>query len=484
MINSKLIEYIESLTDEEFKEFGNYVNSPFFNTNKKLIISYGYFKKFFNNFEDGKFTKEGLYSAVYPDSIYRDSETRKLLSGLSKLLEGYFKQKAYDNDEFEKEINLTGVYLQKNMITPAEKSIKSIEEKLVSEKIGGQNYFQNLMKILIKKKSIELKKESFQTGNITEDKINNFLLNYFTSFSIKILQNIKAKQYYNLVSEETELSRFFELINIDKFIEWLWQNKGEYHETLIMNLCIIKCVNNGYDKDTYMKFKELLLKNHSLYSDFELNNLFTCLQGIQINRYRGNDPDALNEIFEVNNLILKYNAYAFYEGGSMPYSIFITMITIGIAYNKIKWVEDFIEKYTPLLNERHRQSLYNYAMAELSYAKGMTDESLKFSGKIEYEGFFMKHEVNILKLKIFYDENDFISMQYQLDTYKKLIEGNKYVGKLQYEIYSGFLKNYSELLRIKENNDKTAAGILYNKVKTAKNLIAKEWLELKSSELV
>ncbi|MBL8015808.1 MAG: hypothetical protein JNK43_00935, partial [Ignavibacteria bacterium] len=204
---------------------------------------------------------------------------------------------------------------------------------------------------------------------------------------------------------------------------------------------------------------------------------------IQIDRYRENDPDALAEIFEVNNLILKYEAYSNYPGGNMNYGTFVTMVTIGIAKKEYIWTKDFIAKYTNLLNEKHRNSLYNYAMAELFYAEGAPGDSLKFTSKIEYEGFFMKHEVNVLKLKIFYDENDFISMQYQMDTYKKLIDGNKYVGKMQYEMYSGFLKIYSDLLKAKEKKDKIAAVLLLRKIADTRNLLGKEWLAAKASEL-
>jgi hypothetical protein len=274
------------------------------------------------------------------------------------------------------------------------------------------------------------------------------------------------------------------MADIDSFISWLGNYPDKHTDTLVMNLSIIKCINGNYSNSAYARFKELLLKNYPLYSALEINNLFTCLQGIQIERYRENHPDALAEIFEVNNLILKFEAYSNYPGGNMSYGTFVTMVTIGIAKKEYGWTKDFIAKYTNLLNEKHRSSLYNYAMAELSYAEGEPGDSLKYTSKIEYEGFFMKHEVNVLKLKIFYDENDFISMQYQLDTYKKLIEGNKYVGKLQYEMYSGFLEMYSKLLKIKEKNDSTAAAILLRKIADARNLLGKEWLSAKASELV
>lgn len=484
MIKSKVSEIIDSFSEEEFKDFGKYVNSPYFNSNRKLIAAYNYFKKYFGDLNNIICSKESLYKYVFPSTTYRDSETRKLLSGLTKLAEGFMAQKVYDGNGFEKGINLSGMLLAKNLISPAEKIISRLEEMSNKDNINGQQYFYDLMKIQIKKKSIELKKESFQTGNFTEDKINNYLLNYFVSFSTKIIQNIMVKQYYNLITHEQELTKFFSLFDIDKFIEWLESSKPAHYDTLIMNLCIIKCVNNSYDKNTYTKFKDLLLMNYSKYSHFELNNLFTCLQSIQIKRLRENDPDALFELFSVNNLILKHNAYAFYPGGNMPYSIFVTMVTIGINCNNNEWVKNFIDKYTPLLQEKHRQSLYNFAMAELAYKTDTTARALEYTSKIEFEGFFMKHEVNILKLKIYYDENDFISIHYLLDSYKKLIEGNKFVGDLQYDIYSGFLKVYSELVKLKENKDVTSAGLLIKKIENMTNLQSKEWLTEKLQELI
>ncbi len=484
MIKSIIVEILERFTGEEFKQFGKYVNSPFFNSNKKLVSAYVYFKRFFGNYGDPLFNKEGLYSEVFPGTSYRDSETRKLLSGLYKLAEGYMSQRVYDNDDFGKNINLAGNLISKGLISKAEKIVELLEEQSQNEKIDGQHYFSDLMKIQIKKKTIELKKESFQTGNLTEDKINSYLLNYFVSFSTKIIQNIKAKQYYNLIPQEHFLTTFFLMLDIDRFINWLNKTKQEHSEILIINLCIIKCVNGKYDKQIYRKFKELLLKNFSMYSHSEVNNLFTCLQGIMIQRIRENDPEALQELFEVNNLILNHKAYAYYPGGNMPYSVFVTMVTIGISIKKYQWVENFIKNYTNLLHEKHRSSLYNYALAELTYRTISTNEALKYAAKIEFEGFFMKHEVNILKLKIYYDENDFIAVHYLLDSYKKFIEGNKFVSGPQYEIYSGFIKVYSEMVKLKEYEDKNAAAILLAKTEEMTNVQNKDWLLEKLAELI
>ena len=484
MIRSKFVDILNAFSEEELSDFGKYVNSSYFNTNKKLISAFGFFRKYSGRYNSNGCTKEKLYEEVFGGTGYRDTEVRKILSALTRLAEGFLAQKAFENDDFERNIGLAGKLISKGLISPAEKLVAALEEAASNGKINGQHSFYELMRIQAKKKTIELTKESFQTVNITEDKINVYLLNYFVSFSTKILQNIKAKQYYNLISNDTPLSTFFSMADIDSFISWLGNYPDKHTDTLVMNLSIIKCINGNYSNSAYARFKELLLKNYPLYSALEINNLFTCLQGIQIERYRENHPDALAEIFEVNNLILKFEAYSNYPGGNMSYGTFVTMVTIGIAKKEYGWTKDFIAKYTDLLNEKHRSSLYNYAMAELSYAEGEPGDSLKYTSKIEYEGFFMKHEVNVLKLKIFYDENDFISMHYQLDTYKKLIEGNKYVGKLQYEMYSGFLEMYSKLLKIKEKNDSTAAAILLRKIADTRNLLGKEWLTAKASELV
>lgn len=483
MIKSKFIDILAAFTDEEFNDFGKYIISPYFNTNRKLTTAFGFFKKYSGRLNSNGCTKEKLYEEVFPGTSYRDSEVRKILSGLTKLAEGFLTQKAIENDLFERNIGLAGKLISKGLISPAEKLVATLEETASNEKINGQHSFYELMRIQAKKKTIELNKESFQTGDITEDKINVYLLNYFVSFSTKILQNINAKHYYNLISKDTHLTKFFSMTDIDSFICWLENYRDNHTDTLVMNLSIIKCISGNYTKHAYLKFKELLLKNNSLYTALEINNLFTCLQGIQIDRYRENDPDALAETFEVNNLILKYEAYSNYPGGNMNYGTFVTMVTIGIAKKEYLWTKDFIAKYTNLLNEKHRNSLFNYAMAELFYAEGAPGDSLKYTSKIEYEGFFMKHEVNVLKLKIFYDENDFIAIQYQLDTYRKLIEGNKFVGEFQHDIYSNFLKVYSELVKIKENEDKTGPALLLKKIETTNNMLAKEWLLEKVREL-
>lgn len=484
MIKSRLTEILSSFSENEFREFGRYVSSPYFNSNKKLISAFSYFKKFAGDLTSEKCTKENLFREIFPGKSYRDTEARKLLSGLTKLAEGFLGQKVFDADKFEQNINLSGVLITKGLLVPAEKVINELQNSAEKEKINGQHYFYDLMKIQIKKKSIELKKESFQTGDLTEDKINSYLLNYFISFSTKIIQNIRAKQYYNLIPKEHELIKFFSLLDIDSFVQWLEDTGNEYSETLIMNLCIIKCVNNEYDGPAYKRFRELLLKSLGKYSHFELNNLFTCLQGIQIRRIRENAPEALPELFEINNLILANEAFAFFPGGNMPYSTFVTMVTIGISYEKYEWVKDFISKYTPLLQEKFRQSLRNYAMAELSYAERNLEESLQYTNRIEYEGFFMKHEVNILKLKIYYDEEDYISIHYLLDTYKKLVSGSKYVGDLQFDIYSGFIKLFTELAKAKEKRDRSLAALVLKRVKEMKNIQSKEWLIEKAGELL
>ncbi len=151
MIKSKLIDILETFSEEEFKELEKFVNSPYFNTNKKLTAAYGYIKNFINNFSEPKFTKEGLYEEVFPGSKYRDLEVRKLLSGLTKLTELYLGQKIYDAETFEKNIYIAGALISKNLTARAEKIIEQVENEFSLNKINGQHYFSSLMKIQIKK---------------------------------------------------------------------------------------------------------------------------------------------------------------------------------------------------------------------------------------------------------------------------------------------------------------------------------------------
>ena len=85
----KLTELILSLSPSELKRLGDFIRSPFFNKNKKLVSLYEYFEKAVNESSVDKLNKENLWDHISPEDKFSDTKFRSYLSDLKKLVEKF-----------------------------------------------------------------------------------------------------------------------------------------------------------------------------------------------------------------------------------------------------------------------------------------------------------------------------------------------------------------------------------------------------------
>ncbi|MBE2219653.1 MAG: hypothetical protein IAE90_15685, partial [Ignavibacteria bacterium] len=76
MLKSNLLEILAALNLKEFKDFGEYVNSPFFNKNEAVIKLYEYIRRYFPALEGLNFGKENVFSEIFPNAEYNDGFMR------------------------------------------------------------------------------------------------------------------------------------------------------------------------------------------------------------------------------------------------------------------------------------------------------------------------------------------------------------------------------------------------------------------------
>ena len=66
MIKSKIVETLGTFSQNEFKTFGKFVNSPYFNSSKSAVKFYNYLRKFYPDFENEKITPENAIQLYFP----------------------------------------------------------------------------------------------------------------------------------------------------------------------------------------------------------------------------------------------------------------------------------------------------------------------------------------------------------------------------------------------------------------------------------
>src|SRR5881396_316321 len=98
MFKSNLIELIQKLDPKEFREFGEYVRSPFFNKNEGVIKLYHYISKQYPELEAKDLKKEEVFGKLFPGTAYNSGFMKTIIFNLTRLTEDYLGYLNYKNN--------------------------------------------------------------------------------------------------------------------------------------------------------------------------------------------------------------------------------------------------------------------------------------------------------------------------------------------------------------------------------------------------
>ncbi len=134
---SKFIQTIKTFSEDELKSFGQWLRSPWCNTNKNVPKLFEKLKKYYPAFDHPKLTKEKLFKQVLPNGKFSDRRMNNLLS------EGYLATERFlifqnlaNNKNLQKDLltqELQNRHLEDWFFRDAEKEIDRLEAKPIKD---------------------------------------------------------------------------------------------------------------------------------------------------------------------------------------------------------------------------------------------------------------------------------------------------------------------------------------------------------------
>lgn len=134
MQNTRLVKLLKKFPQDDIKKFRDFVNSPFFNKNKKVIRLAEYILKFYPDFSQKDFEEEAVFKKLFPGEKYEYQKIKNLISDLLNLAFNYLRTKPVYFTEFIPEINLTVNLRSIRALDLHEKALSAAEKKLESQK--------------------------------------------------------------------------------------------------------------------------------------------------------------------------------------------------------------------------------------------------------------------------------------------------------------------------------------------------------------
>jgi hypothetical protein len=485
MKTSKAVQIISVLNETEIKELDNFINSPYFNSNKNIIKLFGLLKKQYPEFNSAKIEKEIIFTRLFERKPYNEQIMKNLSSRLLQLILEFLGINRYRNSNInDKELDILSELNIKRLDNIFESKLKKIEKDLLDSTHMIHPLFFHLHKAETIKSQFLLArdKQKYVSENVL--KAGNFLVYYFITELSRIAIDLNANiTSFNIKHSTNLVFEVLEKFDFRYIIKFLQDNNYQYSGLLNVYYHRLLAMLESSD-ETYYNYKNLLIENLDNFSLPEMASLIDSLHNIAIQRVNDGAEHGLREEFEVINLKLERNTLALNTGGKISMLTFRNVIFSSVRLNEIKWAEDFVEKYIDMVNTDSRESIYNHAQGILAYIKKDYDSAIAHLSRVNVANPFFISDVKTHMAIVFFEQGFYDSCISTLDSFRHILSNREEFTAIFKEVNLHFINALTMLIKVRSGGKKDDTLLkLKEKLLNTKMVNHKGWLLKKIDEL-
>ena len=472
MYKSNLIKLLSKLTESEFKNFGKFVNSPYFNSNKKVTELYKLLVKFYPGFDSLELSKENIFRILYGKDNIVYGTMYYLISETESLLEKFISIEKINplmlDITYLKELNQ--YELQNQFNVKSKKLLRKLNKKedplniyhLLASEVIRDNLIHK--KELLTKKDLsakEWKEPSFQL-------IKLFLKNS--------LRNILLYQNYNRVRGVK-----LEIPMLNETLDYL-KSSRQFIKDFEINIIYLQIdlLLNGNEK-SYSRLKKIFTENPDKFNQENYIELGAILNNYLMYKV-AEGLNKSNELFDISLMILK-NVYK-KSGMHMEIDAYIQIFLNANLLEKYQWQLDYIEEFSKRLEDKYLNNAVHGLRAYAYFNLKRFDEALKEISLVKkFSHTYFKYILKQLYIKILYELNLYTEAEDAAKAFIQFLRNDKLIPKETKKWNEDFLKFFFKLLSAHQSKSKEKAGILANEIGKQKYLYSRTWLLEKASQV-
>lgn len=471
MISSKAIDLISTFSETEFKEFGLFTASPFFNREAIQLKFYEVLKKYYPSFESKNFDKEKVFARLYPGKKYNDGVMRNILSKTLELAESYLTVKRQQLNEFESTAALMRELSERKMVKLFERAELNAMELLDNSSAKNEEYFyRNFVLLNEKRKFISNLKSSLYSSN---DLLKKGAENLTISFLISMLRSET-----NIANSNLSMFRFERDSALSELEVYIDKEIVKFPDVIYLQYYYNAFkLSRTQDEKYFYELKSIVYQSYDKFRDEDRKDIFTILTNYCYFKVNKGDLNFRKEQF----LLFKENIERGYYKGSRKYLDhiqYLNVVVTGLEAGESLWVEGFIEKYKPELDETNRENSYNFSRALVFYHKAQFNEALNMAAKVKTDDLSYKHQLKSIYLKIYYDMNEIEPFYSHVDSYRHFLLNEKHIPELTRSVINSYVNYTKKLFDIKNRIEEKDFDLykIRKEISDNRSMINKSWL--------
>ena len=476
MEKSNLTRILKTLSPKEFKEFGEYVHSPFFNKNESIKRLFDYLKKCYPAFESEKISKEFVHKKIFTGAEYNDDFMRMLLFGMTKLAEDYLAYLRMKNSEWEMKRLLIWELNERHLDKSVDKALKKTLEDLdkTNKKTSDWYYFK--YKVQYENISYLRRKYLNRFDKFLKEAPLGDLHKEFTAYYLITI----LKMHVFLLNTQKIFNTDKDIASFEQVIDTL--DKKFLKETPLIEIYYtLTMLLHTEEEEYFFTLKKKLTDYEESIDNYDVLELLINLQNYCSRRIRRGDIGFAKDLFDLYRMEVEGEYYMHY--GFVHDVLYKGIVEIGVEIGEGAWVKKFTENYKDQLQPEIKDDVYNYGKSFIAFSDGEFENALEHLSKIKLYDIHSKIEVKELSAKIYF-EMKLEDMLFSLtDTFRHLLTNSKILSDFRKTAYFNFIKYIKRLYKMNLKPDRGDIAEIKQMIKKEKQLENRLWLTRKVNEI-
>ncbi|TVR78344.1 MAG: hypothetical protein EA409_10465 [Saprospirales bacterium] len=470
--NIKVVQVIRTFSTAELNRLEKFIQSPYFNVNHSITALFDLIKNAVRTEDYSTLDKLEVYDQLFKGKKYSDTKFRKVCSDLLKLTEEFLAIEQFKANPLHEASYLLQA-ISKRRIEPLYNSVLKSTRRLSERQyeIAPSYYYYQY--------EIEKNYFNMMESEMTRDRRLNLEqiaknLDYFFIAE-------KLRYYSTALSQKRFTKHDYEILFMDEILDHLKDNPYDDIPQITINKEVVNVYRFPEDDAHYFKLKGLIFKEIERFPKDDSRDVFNAALNFCIKKLNQGDQKFLKEVFYLYDFALK-NDYLFIQGELTPWT-FKNIVVVALRLKEYQWTENFIDEYSGLLNEKHRDNAVRFNLARMHGYKGNFKKVLELLRTVEFDDISYNLGAKAMLLVSYYELEEIDALLSFLDTFRVFL--NRQKNKLPEQRRKNYLNliKYTKKLANIDPFEKEALSKLKTEITESKNVADVNWLTEKVVEL-
>jgi len=460
MEKSKLLVLLSTFSTAEWRKFGEFLESPYFNKNENVKKLYCFIK---NNHSKLALNKKDAFKAAFPSEIYEDNRLGYVMNSLLNLAEQFLSVEHLFKHENQLRRKVLTEYskrkLEKHFDFLLHKSLKELEKTpLDTEWLLDRFQFSEIKLAHFTDKKVRRFDPSIKEAH---EALNDY-------YYVKLL-----KSSCSLLNWEVVVSGDFSLSELSKKIIHELKNVIQPNSPLLEIYLKIFQSFSEESQDSSVHFKELrkLMKNYEhIIAKDEMQEIYLYAINFCARKIRKGEHEYTSLMLDIYYKGIKSGVL--FENNHLSHWTYTNVVKLGLMQKKFEWTEKFIHQHKTDLAPKFYSDAFYFNLADLYFHKGFFGEVLTELNKLQFSDTYYKLGSRMIQIKTYYETGEMETLLSLLASFTIFLKRDKNISSGHKNTCLNFCRLLHQILKDKQKKrDK-----LLEDIKTTQPLAERAWL--------